>query len=77
MILIRYACTPKVNCNLSALISRFPSRSDYSARQQSTCADLARLLQAQGWRKPSAKHLRYGGKVLGICGGFQMLGERR
>ena len=28
-----------------------------------------------GWDKAIAKHLRYGGKVLGICGGFQMLGE--
>lgn len=28
-----------------------------------------------GWDKTIAKHLRYGGKVLGICGGFQMLGE--
>ena len=27
------------------------------------------------WDKAIAKHLRYGGKVLGICGGFQMLGE--
>lgn len=42
---------------------------------KSTRADLA-WLQAQGWPQAIAKHLRYGGKVLGICGGFQMLGER-
>ena len=35
--------------------------------------DLARLRQ-QGWDVFIARHLRYGGKVLGICGGFQMLG---
>lgn len=37
-------------------------------------ADLAFLCQ-QGWDKALAKHLRYGGKVLGICGGYQMLGQ--
>jgi len=37
--------------------------------------DLAWLRQ-QGWDKAIARHLRYGGKVLGICGGFQMLGEQ-
>lgn len=37
-------------------------------------ADLA-FVRSQGWDKDIAKHLRYGGKLLGICGGFQMLGE--
>ena len=36
--------------------------------------DLQHLMD-YGWDKVIAKHLRYGGKVLGICGGFQMLGE--
>lgn len=36
-------------------------------------ADLAQL-KAQ-WGEQIARHLRYGGKVLGICGGYQMLGE--
>jgi adenosylcobyric acid synthase len=36
--------------------------------------DLA-FLREQGWDVALQKHLRYGGKVLGICGGFQMLGE--
>lgn len=38
-------------------------------------ADLA-WLQAQGWDKAIERHLRYGGKVIGICGGFQMLGQQ-
>lgn len=38
-------------------------------------ADLARL-QARGWRHYLQRHLRYGGKLIGICGGFQMLGRR-
>ncbi|ADQ83340.1 cobyric acid synthase [Methylovorus sp. MP688] len=32
-------------------------------------------LKAHGWETALARHLRYGGKVLGICGGFQMLGQ--
>ncbi|WP_372741172.1 cobyric acid synthase [Neptunomonas sp.] len=32
-------------------------------------------LRAQGWDKAMNKHLRYGGKLLGICAGFQMLGH--
>ena len=32
-------------------------------------------LKAFGWEQALTKHLRYGGKVIGICGGFQMLGE--
>ena len=37
-------------------------------------ADLA-FLKEQGWHDDIAKHLRYGGKVWGICGGYQMLGK--
>jgi adenosylcobyric acid synthase len=37
-------------------------------------ADLE-FLRAQGWEHHLARHLRYGGKVMGICGGFQMLGR--
>ncbi|MEO9946898.1 cobyric acid synthase [Paraglaciecola sp.] len=36
--------------------------------------DLA-LLKHHGWDREIATHLRYGGKVLGICGGYQMLGK--
>ncbi|MEW6763620.1 MAG: cobyric acid synthase [Pseudomonadota bacterium] len=41
---------------------------------KNTRGDLA-WLQAQGWAPYLARHLRYGGKVIGICGGFQMLGR--
>ncbi|AKZ63589.1 cobyric acid synthase [Herbaspirillum hiltneri N3] len=40
---------------------------------KNTRNDLAWLRQ-QGWPDAIGKHLRYGGKVIGICGGFQMLG---
>jgi len=32
-------------------------------------------LRAQGWPREIERHLRYGGKVIGVCGGFQMLGR--
>jgi adenosylcobyric acid synthase len=36
--------------------------------------DLA-WLRENGWDRAIERHLRYGGKVLGICGGMQMLGR--
>ncbi len=42
---------------------------------KSVQADLA-WLRAQGWDAAIRRHLRYGGKLVGICGGFQMLGTR-
>jgi len=41
---------------------------------KATASDLA-WLRDQGWEAAIRRHLRYGGRVLGICGGFQMLGE--
>ncbi|HTY98198.1 MAG TPA: cobyric acid synthase CobQ, partial [Rhodocyclaceae bacterium] len=41
---------------------------------KSVAADLA-WLRAQGWEPALQRHLRYGGKVIGLCGGFQMLGR--
>ncbi|TXS95874.1 cobyric acid synthase [Parahaliea maris] len=37
-------------------------------------ADL-QWLQDGGWDAHLQRHLRYGGRVLGICGGYQMLGD--
>ena len=41
---------------------------------KSVRADLA-ALREHGWEAHLNRHLRYGGKLLGICGGFQMLGR--
>jgi adenosylcobyric acid synthase len=41
---------------------------------KSTIADL-KFLRAQGWDVDIAAHVRRGGRVLGICGGYQMLGR--
>ena len=42
---------------------------------KTTLADLAALRQA-GWDIDIRAHLRRGGRVLGLCGGYQMLGRR-
>ncbi|RZI41188.1 cobyric acid synthase [Herbaspirillum sp. HC18] len=41
---------------------------------KNTRGDLA-WLEANGWPQALRKHLRFGGKVIGICGGYQMLGR--
>ena len=45
------------------------------AGSKSVQSDLEWLKQ-QGWPEHIQKHLRYGGKVIGICGGYQMLGKK-
>lgn len=42
---------------------------------KATIADLA-ALRAEGWDVDLSAHLRRGGRVLGLCGGYQMLGNR-
>ena len=42
---------------------------------KSVRGDLAQLRE-RGWDTAIARHLRYGGKVVGICGGLQMLGQQ-
>ncbi|GMG85531.1 cobyric acid synthase [Paralimibaculum aggregatum] len=45
------------------------------AGTKSTRGDLAQL-RAEGWDIDIAAHWRRGGRVLGLCGGYQMLGRR-
>ncbi len=42
---------------------------------KATLSDLA-FLRTQGWDHDIVAHARAGGRVLGICGGYQMLGRR-
>ena len=42
---------------------------------KATIADL-QFMRAQGWDIDLAAHIRRGGRVLGVCGGYQMLGEQ-
>lgn len=41
---------------------------------KNTRGDLA-WLREHGWEQALLRHLRYGGRVMGICGGLQMLGR--
>ncbi|WP_422489162.1 cobyric acid synthase [Endozoicomonas sp. ALE010] len=41
---------------------------------KNTRTDLA-FLKDNGWDQDIFRHLRYGGKLMGICGGYQMLGK--
>src|SRR5258708_7390004 len=41
---------------------------------EATLADLA-ALRAEGWDVDIAAHVRRGGRVIGLCGGYQMLGR--
>ncbi len=45
------------------------------AGSKSVQSDLDWLKQ-QAWNEHIQKHLRYGGKIIGICGGYQMLGKK-
>ena len=42
---------------------------------KATIADLA-FFRGQGWDIDLLAHVRRGGRVLGVCGGYQMLGKR-
>ncbi|NOQ82105.1 MAG: cobyric acid synthase [Methylophaga sp.] len=41
---------------------------------KSVIDDLTALID-NGWQQAINKHCRYGGKVIGLCGGYQMLGQ--
>ncbi|MDR3135385.1 MAG: cobyric acid synthase [Deltaproteobacteria bacterium] len=44
------------------------------AGSKSVRTDLS-FLRSEGWPERLNRHLRYGGKLLGLCGGYQMLGQ--
>lgn len=41
---------------------------------KSVCGDL-QWVRDNGWEGAILRHLRYGGRLIGLCGGFQMLGR--
>jgi adenosylcobyric acid synthase len=45
------------------------------AGSKTTIADLAEF-RANGWENDLREHVAVGGRVIGICGGYQMLGRR-
>ena len=66
---------PQVDCQLLRDINEFDGADlIILPGSKNTRGDLAWFKQ-QGWDKLVQRHLRLGGKVLGICGGYQMLGD--
>ncbi len=69
------AAEPEVDLVLVAPGTPLPAPCDLVVLpgSKSVLADLA-VLRAEGWDIDIAAHCRRGGRVLGLCGGFQMLG---
>ncbi|GAB3262568.1 cobyric acid synthase CobQ [Chitinimonas naiadis] len=66
---------PEVDCRYATPNQPLPAADLYILPgSKNTRGDLA-WLRAQGWDHAIARHLRYGGKLIGICGGYQMLGQ--
>ena len=70
------AATPGITVDIIAAGRPLPGDADLVILpgSKSTIADLAHF-RAQGWDIDLTAHLRRGGHVLGICGGYQMLGR--
>ena len=73
---IRCNVEPSVDFTFVMPGTPLPQRSDLIILpgSKATLADL-RFVEAQGWDIDLRAHLRQGGAVLGICGGYQMLGR--
>lgn len=71
------SATPEVSVEIIEAGRPLPADADLILipGSKSTIADLAHF-RAQGWDIDLAAHVRRGGRVLGICGGYQMLGRR-
>ena len=70
------AAEPDVDLRIVAPGEALPGDADLVilAGAKATLADLA-ALRAEGWDIDLRAHVRRGGAVLGVCGGFQMLGQ--
>ena len=70
------AAEPGVDLRLIVPGAPIPAETDLVllVGSKSTISDLA-ALRAEGWDVDIAAHVRRGGHVLGLCGGYQMLGQ--
>ena len=68
---------PGVSLDVVPLSAPLPGDTDIVLLpgSKSTRADLA-ALKAAGWDVDLAAHVRRGGQVIGLCGGYQLLGRR-
>ncbi|MEL6573952.1 MAG: cobyric acid synthase [Pseudomonadota bacterium] len=70
------SATPEVTIEIVEAGRALPGDADLILipGSKSTIADLAHF-RAQGWDVDLRAHVQRGGRVLGICGGYQMLGQ--
>ena len=66
---------PEINFHYVPLGAEIPPADLIILPGSKSVRDDLSFLREQGWEEALKKHLRYGGRVLGICGGYQMLGE--
>lgn len=71
------AAEPNVSVKIIELGQPLPQSADLILLpgSKSTIADLA-VLKSEGWDLDIAAHLRHGKPVMGLCGGYQMLGKQ-
>ena len=71
------AAEPGVDLRLITPGMTLPAEADLvlMVGSKATISDLA-AFRAEGWDIDLAAHIRRGGRVLGLCGGYQMLGQR-
>ncbi|MEM9786989.1 MAG: cobyric acid synthase [Pseudomonadota bacterium] len=69
------SATPRISVDIIEAGRPLPGDADLILipGSKSTIADLAHF-RSQGWDIDLAAHIRRGGHVLGVCGGYQMLG---
>ena len=66
---------PQVDCQFISADADIPACDLIIIPGSKNVRDDFNYLKQHGWIEQINKHLRYGGKLLGICGGFQMLGN--
>jgi adenosylcobyric acid synthase len=66
---------PQVSLHFAALGETPPAADLVILPGSKNVRDDLAWLRAQGWDQYLVRHLRYGGKLMGICGGLQMLGQ--
>ncbi len=66
-------CRASIWCRPAA---RCPRPISSCCRARNRPSPISAFLREQGWHIDIAAHVRRGGRVLGLCGGYQMLGRR-
>jgi adenosylcobyric acid synthase len=66
---------PDIDCQYISHLEEIPSADLIILPGSKNVGFDLNWLKSQGWEEAINKHLRYGGKLIGICGGLQMLGS--